>query len=840
MNRRSNRITHSQVLPGLVLLAGLAACGGGGGSSASTTPPAPPPPPAAPTVGFTVPSEISAVAPKAGSALIITAPGNHDGSASAYTAVTTLPLATDPGTDYTNAKGTKFVAEHAVSQFSIIQTILNAMAQTHYADKENLNAGPYKAIVSWEEEDKGNESKSTQTWVVDSAMIKEGDKDVNRVRTWIDDGGRIIKAEFKIYASATKRSDGTYQDYGVWTLNAKLDPAGTSFFAAKASIGPAGETLVSMNQSESRDGSVETMRAFMSRSDQNGYGKINYPENNGPARIQKTVAYAYNPAQLRIKDEIKDVYKDRAATVEITHRYGMFDAATGADVMKSHAFGFPVSYTSGGTAGYGYYGAWQGRHQLWAGQNGGILPDGTTVTRQDRGTNAETYQTASFTGVLTKRTLAAADVNDLLNIPVETWVNFHRELVYDGSQWTDQGAPFTDFASLVQQPRKFVGLHRWDQAAQRPRDYVYVAGSGFFLATSDPATGQMVSTGTPYVPAASDRLWVDIGGSVFIQYTGANGWVAKKVLSFNEQTWTPVFDPAGDQPFPLELNFQYYINKQGGNYLVTRTGTAVYDVKIELQTPANPVNAATLLGSVATFRPQGANPQNPGATSTYRFDTTPGSPTFLKLLYLTVGTQDANQNPAPQAGAVVAGGQWGLMGYDGAGQSTGIQFNWDYPRQGETFAIQTFLYTQDTGGTRTYKLLDNPIALAPLTLSVNGQSKTYSLQFDGWMHGLPEYFDELSRNDWTLTDEVASKVVNIPEGTTVTDALNSAKTYLVKPLESGLYLKLAATPDPSLSLTAAQAVNLSDPALIPAFTDPNLGSVPTGVTLKYSEGKAVQ
>ncbi len=837
-------MTSKSILPilSLALLASLIACGGGGSSSSGTGGSTPPPPPAPPTVGFDVPTELSAVAPKAGSALIITPLQDTlaYGKGWSLPTVTALPLATDAGTDYANAKTTKFVAEHAVNQFAIIQTILNAMAQTHYADHANLNAGPYKAIVAWEQEDKGNQSKSTQTWTVDSSMIKEGTKDVNRVLAWIDDGEGLIKAEFKIYASATKRADGTYQDYGVWTLNAKMDQAGTSFFAAKASIGPAGETLVSMNESELRQGFTQTMKAAMSRSDQTGFGKIDFPMQDGPSPAQMTLAYAYNPAQLRIKDTLKDVYKDRNSTVEITHRYGMFDATTGADVLKSHSFGFPVMFTINGTPGFGYYGAWQGRHQLWTGQNGGPLPDGTVVTRQDRGTTPETYTTASFTGVLTKRTLATADVNDLLNIPVETWMNVHRELVYDGAQWNDKGVAFTDFASLVQQPRKFVGIHRWDNVAQQPREYVYVAGSGLFLATRDPNTGQMTSTGTAYVPAASDHLWIDIGGSVYIQYTGAGGWVAKKVTDFNQQTWTPVFDPAGDQPFTFDLNVQYYINKQGGNYVVTRTGAASFDVKIELQSAANPVNAATLLGSVATFKPQWFNPSAPGNSSTYRFDTTPESPTFLKLLYVTVGTQDANKNPVPTVGSVVTDGQWGLMGYDANGQSTGIQFNWDYPRQGETFATQTYLYTQDGSGHRTYKLLDNPIALQPLTLTVNGLPKTFSLQFDGWMHGLPEFFEELSRNDWTITNEVASKIVNIPAGTSVTDALDTSKSYLIKPLEAGLYLKLAATPDASLSIAAAQAINLSDPAVIPTFVDPGMGNVPTGVVLKYSEGKPVQ
>ncbi len=833
------RTNSAQSFVALMIVAGFVACGGGGaGSSATTTPSnnGTGTTVSSRAVGFDVPSEISAVAPKSGSTPIA-----RIGAKAGLFSVVAATAATDPGTDYSNATTTRFVAEHSVNQFAIIQTILNAMAQTHYADQANINAGPYKSIVSWQENDKGSQSKTTQTWTVDSAMIVEGGKDVNRVRCWIEDEGRIIKAEFKIYASATKRADGSYQDYGVWTLNAKLDDAGTSYFAAKASVGPNGEALVSINEAEAHGGPVETMRASMSKSDVSGFGKVSFPEwNGGQAPVQTTLAYVYNTDQLRIKDANQDTYKDRASTVEITDRYGMFDAITGADVMKSHSFGFPVSFSINGTPGSGYYGAWQGRHQLWAGQGGGALPDGTVVTRQDRGNVVESYKTASFTGTLTKRTLVAADVNDLLNLPVETWVNSHHDLTWNGSQWMENNAAFTDYASLVAQPRKFVGIHGWDSVHQQPKEYVYQANAGFFEATRDPNTGQVTSTGVAYSPSFQDHLWVDIGGSIYIQYNGpSNGWVQKTLTSFNEQTWTPSFDPSGDHPFTLELGHQYYINKQGGNYVVTRTDVAAYDVRIELQAAANPVNASTLLSGVATFRPQNYSVSNPGQTSTYRFDVTPSSPTFLQLVYASVGTQDANLSPAPQVGAVVANGQWGLVGYDQAGNSTGVQFNWDYPRQGDNWNGQTYLYTEDNLGNRTYKLLDDPIQLQNLVLTVNSQPKTFSLQFDGWMHGLPEYFQELSQNGWIITDEVASKIVNIPEGTAVTSALDPSQHFLVKPLEVGLYLKVAAVPDASLDITAAQGINLSDPNVIPTFVDPGMGNVPTGTVTKYSEGNPV-
>lgn len=808
-------------LCGLGSLALVLACGGGGGSSTDGgnggggggTP--------SRTTGFDLPTEISAVAAKSGAGSVVELPSAGP---------------TDPGTDYSNAKTVRFVAEHSVNQFEIIQTILNALGQTHYAEQGNVGTGPYKCIVAWQENDKGTESKVLQTWVVDSAIVSEGGKDVNRVRVWIDDQGRLIKAEFKITASATKRTDGTYQDYGAWGLNAKLSQDGLNYFASRAAVGGGGEALVGMNMAESHEQQSFSMKAFMSRGSLTGYGKVLFPDWTPQGPIQATVAYAYNAAQLRVKDAQQDLYKDRTTPVEITHRYGMFDGVTGADVLKTNSFGFPVTFTLNSQQGWGYYGAWQGRHQLWSGPGGQGLPDGTVVTRMDRGNVQEQYKTASFTGTFTRRALLAAPIDDLLNIPVETWVNSNFELQWNGSQWLKDGVAFTDLASLVAQPRKWVGLFRWDPQLNQPKEYVYLQGQGFFEATRDPNTGQPVSTGVAYNPATNDRLWVNLGGSIYIEWKGATiQWVQKKLTAFDERTWTPTFDPAGDQPFTLELNRQYYINKRGGNYVVARTGEGAYDVKIELQTAANPVNAASLVSGISLFKPQWFNPERPNETSTFRFETDSANGKFLKLVYLTVGSQDAGGSTPPAVGDVVTRGQWGLLGYDQGGQSTGVQFNWEYPQGTQNWGSQTYLYTDAQGGGKTWKILDDPIPLRPLLL--NGRN--YSLQYDGWLHGLPEYWEELQRNHWNITDDIASKIVNIPEGTSVTHAVTQSQTYLLKPLEIGVYLKLATTPDATLDIAPAQAIDLADTTKVPAFVDPQLGPVPAGAVLRYSEGKKV-
>ncbi|HEY5599936.1 MAG TPA: hypothetical protein VIK48_04525, partial [Candidatus Manganitrophaceae bacterium] len=217
--------------------------------------------------------------------------------------------------------------------------------------------------------------------------------------------------------------------------------------------------------------------------------------------------------------------------------------------------------------------------------------------------------------------------------------------------------------------------------------------------------------------------------------------------------------------------------------------------------------------------------------STYRFDTT-----TLKLVYDTIGSNDTQLTNASgqqvQAGDVVTQGQWGLMAYVG-GVSAGVQYNWEYPREGETWGTISYLMNADN----TYKMLDDPIRLTPITLANNANvSKTLSLQYDGWMGGLPNLYEELRKNNFVMTADISGKIINIPAGTPVTDATDSAKSYLIKPLEVSQFLNIVADPG-TLDITVADGVDLTT---VPIFVEHNMGAMPSNTVTKYSEGVAVQ
>ena len=847
----------------LILSLGLTACGGGGGSSSSGGGGG------LQATGFEVPTEISAVPTNlSGSVGGVSKPAGFRSKLMAL-----KRAATDPGTDYSNAKSTKYVEEHALEQFNIVEDIMKSLEQTHYADATNINQGPYKAMVTQPGNDKGSASKQLEPWTVDSKMTTENGKDVNVVNVWItetrDGGQQNIRAQFKIYASATKKADGSYQDYGVWTLNASLGTGSGESFTADASVGANGEAIVKIHSIESHGGGVLTdTEGILNKSDTSGFGKVTFPDfsNCTSPSCTPTVTeakYVYDSAHLAVQAGSDPVqFKDRNSVTDMTHQYGMYDGVTGLDVLKIKSFGFPVKYTTTDGNGvtqtqYAYYGAWQGRHQLWA--NGGTVPAGTVVTRQDRNSNqtAETYTVSQpFVGTLVKRTPVTADINDLINIPVETWVNFNYNLLYDGSNWVNcppggmvfgnpntcpTGTVISDFTFLEDNPldtRKFININRWtntgsiEYARLSAGDSRATSGAGFYQVTHDPTSGNLIigafydASNLSNQPVSGDMLNANIGGSIYIAYNGTN-WVQKKLISFDQSTWTPTFDPAGDTTYTLDPTREYYINNHGINYIVKVAQGGGFDVKIELQSVANPVNATTFVPAGTIFKQQW---DNSGSASTFSFVTDSASANFLKLVYATVSTTDAAAGIA--AGSVVTQGQWGLVAFDSGNNNIG-QFNWDYPPPGQTFGTLNYLID----GTGAYKLLDDPIRLAPITLTNNaGQSKTLSLQFDGWMGGLPDLFQELQKNNFVMTTDISDKVINIPAGTLVTDQVDPAKSYLIKPLETSEFLNIVSDPG-NLDLSLAANLDLST---VPTFVDPGVGAEPQVTGVKYSEGVLVQ
>ena len=652
MNNGKQRYGHRLIaLLVTASLVGLTACGGSSsssGSSGGTVPEG--------LTSYVMPDEISAV-PTAGTQDVSRAYQPSVFRAFARYAAADLPAESD----YHTAGSRKYVEEHTLEQFDILEDVLTALNQTHYYDQ--IGQPAYRAMVVQVGGDGEQAQKTLEPWVVESDIIDQngnvvelanananGDYDL-RVRCWIeeeDDGGvQLIRAEFVITDPPTQNPDGSFADYGQWHLNVKFGEGNDDFFAATCETDPNGGNVITLSERFAEGGpagdfSME-VSAIMHRGDSEGYGKVSYPDweaVHGPnadenliSMPHKEAVYAYNDVLFAVQDEdaTEPTYKSRVEEpVEMTHRYGVYDGTTGEDVLKAKSFGFPFFYATEGGTRRGYYGAWQGRHQIWA--DGADLPaEGTVLTREDWGdSNAEpeTYKMGpTFDGTFVKRTYAQAQLADIQDIPVEIWINQDYQLIYEGGSWkhcpeVDWGTTppscqgqAQDFGTVYgweiltkneNDNRKHININGWDQNANENKHFVYLEANtigshaaGFYLAQENQQT-HMITVVEPLeaiVPADVPQLWVWVGGSIYVEYNGSN-WVEKEVVFFNEQYHKPEFGE-NDKPYTLPEGRELYVNLQGANYVV-RKESGVTTIKVELQTAANPANVASN-GSLAAL-----------------------------------------------------------------------------------------------------------------------------------------------------------------------------------------------------------------------------------------------
>jgi hypothetical protein len=673
------------------------------------------------------------------------------------------------GSDYHEAEIRKFVEIEALNQFSILATVFDAIRQTHH--EKNIGDGWYKNLVAFREANEG-EGRQTilQEWYVRSDWVPVGDDAVDRLSAKIlepdpEEGGvELIRAMIDIYAPPTKAADGTLLDLGVWELRAAFEEEG-DVFQATATVLPDGRSLLTMQDQwvEMGEGGQEIQtgsRAVVVRSPGEGFGLIEFPNWDacfgegqewlcqGPPPLE-TVRFSYNDRYLSIQREGRPVVSfDRYDAHEVVHRYQVFSAEDGSRVERSRNMGFPVRTADGR---HGWYGVWQDRHQLWL--DGESAEDGQAVVRDDRRGDegpAPGYTAVAFPGSLTRVTLTQGSLAQLRGVVAEVHVDRGFDLRWNAelSRWEEctlfdeelfegQGgcAEWADFtASLPTLEREGPEDRRWihvsgclDEGLESwvCHEYVYRSGApgpGFVEAEPDPQTGELVPSG-PVLDTASlpgdFRLWVDVGGPVWAEYTGefegpttTTGWVRKQMVGFDEETHTPSFAEEGDEELAFALDRDYFVNKRDVSLRVRRSGSegapSDYEVLMEVHRVAKPDGE---LGNVLAEGTRLVDGWDPEGSSAYVLDTDPESPSYLMLEYAEVGARDADAGA--QVGDVVRDDLWGLrVEGDDAPFDEAVLFHWEYQSENEDWGGVTYL--EDGGGQLV--LLDEPLRFAPIAL----------------------------------------------------------------------------------------------------------------------------
>ena len=883
------------ILP-IAFAVGLTACGGGGGGDTT------------PDLGnntakaYTLPSELSAVpAATSNPSSSPQAKSFSDALNKLSKAVSDLPS----DSDYHTEKGSRYVDENALQVFDIFETIFKAVSQTNYSDAAVVDQGPYRAMVAWDEEnDAGVASKKLQEWVIDSKLATDATfGQYNLVNVWIEESmpgmEKTIKVQFKVFNGAEINEDGEAITMGDWDIYADFGAPGSFFFAEARTTD--GVSVLKMKEAAGSGGDVmsgdmtmpDTV-AQLVRSTATGYGKVQVPDwdacmmdfNSCMTSVPTAeLKYAYNEEFLGIQEPSGDEeykFRNPSEGVKLVHHYGLYlaeGANAGDNVLKHVNFGFPVEKLVTDQEGtytlYGYYGGWQGRHQLW-GFESANLQVGDTVLKQDYSggsSNPIPYTVGKITeGTFSKRDLVDASLADIKGIISDTHFNKHANLHYyttandfqlcdgfidynmateqevcNGTTINFQGSDIE--ALLNEADSKSYWVDIWSNAGM----LTYSSGSFYDEAQSvvNFQDGDWLSINVggmviiKYVGFPSDSDALDGGSSTgFIQLTETENDVTGAITFSNPTTYTV------DRKEPL------FIHANGSNFIVnvlsdTPSSAADYSVQMEQQSTANPQNASAFLPTGTSYL---AYPWD--KSKQYSFNGTE----------LTVNdengmvTQDVwglhayNNNGTTNDtsddllltgdGATVLVDSTGMPDFTANGFVEPAQFNWEYANLSsenrDTWKSMTFLKDSEDN----WSFISDPIRLNPAPLvdsAGNDKGTSKPLMYEGFLHGLPDIYMELADNNWELTDTLREKVVFIPEGTELTNAVDNTK-YYIKPLDTSIILGTdTVNTDRWPDLTAANGITLSEiDNLVPTNVD--IGTKPTDeqAPVKFVEGEAVE
>ncbi|OUR95689.1 hypothetical protein A9Q84_14405 [Halobacteriovorax marinus] len=738
------------------------------------------------TVGISVPSQVNTLPTESTEAVSVTTAAVLPQGAIEYLETT----------DYDKMGDIELkISEPALDQFSIIEMILKAFAQTSYADPRVVNKGPYKALVKWEEDEGGT---SVETWYLNSKMIIVNGSDVNRVRFWIDEGDLIVKGIMDVKAAPT-----TANKYGVWRIDVQfinpINGVSQGSFVAESTFKSDGTVQLGVNQT----GEYE-MKGLLQLKNSIGKGVVQYPDwsscqsyNCTPDSVTAKYAYDANHMQYQ-KGSNALKCKDRNSYSDIFMDYEIFDAS-GSNIKRSKTYSFPLKITVDGKEQYYYYGGWNGRQHLHGEDSENPLALGTILSHGEYGNDSSYAISKRTDGILVQKT---------------------KEVVTDLSTITGQvlegQAGSGDWFVM-----KYDGVD-WRRCAQNEIDWMNKSCGDTLGAIV--AGGSIDGSGGKRVQMTEfgDNSWqnIDVAGletaklynvyisqPLFVYYDGA-AWKEKTGADFSTNPYEPTF--TGEAAYSWsDGDFQHFWSKTGTSYIATVTGGgANLTLTQEIQTIIKP--GVAVAGS---FCEASWNGSCKDATR-----------------FVWDATEAALKNSTTQA--LLDRHIWDLVN-----TTDKSKYSYEYGN----FAKMTFL-TYDSNPP-VNKSIGETVILDPslrfdkvIGKDLAGNNvDVHGLSFDGYLFGYTNVWQLLHdsrKNDSEvgLSPEQKSKIVNFPAGTVITGD-NGAVAYKIKPRRGMRLLDIVKT-----GCSASVDTSLTT-AGVPTFGFPGvIGALPATAQLKVNEG----
>jgi hypothetical protein len=750
--------------------------------------------------------------------------------------------------DYARTATVTYVTEAALDQLGIVNAILEGLAQSHHDDPSVVNAGPYSILVPWVDASWDRQPvKRLARWVIDSRMLRVDGEDVNRVQIWptrsLTAYEELSRIQIDVHEAPVPGPDGTFVDHGVWEMNVQGIELG--YLAASAGRRTDGSAILKLfhERAEGHRSGV------LVRSAEAGWGWLTSPEGGtcqGEGCVPSPIVFpettfAYDGHTLTwSKEGGAPVTRSRDETVDVVFRYGLFEADTGRSTARPGLDLIPIAMA-----------APEGERRGWA-SDGGISVEGGVIAgasvRRTDGLGGEAAAGYVVSPPLTKRltrtTYVDVDMEEVRDFvalyPYDT-VTF--SIGFDGTAWCSvdlgslqQGGPVgpctaesgifgdADFAAMAHDPLDLESnrsFFLWSPSGQPAGYHVYVLdgpeGAGLYPA--ELVLNLMVRTGDRrHLPQAGERMYGGHSQLAFVYFDGA-GWVRRALLGLSPGGDAYLFDPAGDRPWEFPLSSILFVVTDTGSVLVERASDGAFLSHAPMLSISTPAKAAHFVPPDVTLRDWVGTDG-----SVYRFGTDPGRPDFLRVVYDTVAPRDLALGARPGDLAPTLNlCRWCAQ------PNLDTAFLWD--------GREDWHFLMDGSG---YVILPGGIDLTPVRVAGrDGRFRTRTLR--SWSGYVQVDNDggvafAVGQPGFSMTRELANRVLAIPEGTEVSDLLDPGRRFLVKPLHVNQYL-LASEAAP-LPLEAGSALR-EEP--LPVFVCPDMGDVPdeASAPLRFSEGAPV-